>query len=48
LFAFPIGTVIGGVIIWYLLKGDVREAFEMAESAMVPEEAPPSEEVEEA
>jgi len=48
LFAFPIGTVIGGVIIWYLLKGDVREAFEMAENAMVPEEAPPSEEVEEA
>jgi hypothetical protein len=48
LFAFPIGTVIGAVIIWYLLKGDVREAFEMAESGMLPEEAPPSEEVEEA
>ncbi len=48
LFAFPIGTVIGAVIIWYLLKGDVREAFEMAESAMLPQEAPPGEVVEEA
>lgn len=48
LFAFPIGTVIGAVIIWYLLKEDVREAFEMAESAIVPEEAPPGEVVEEA
>ena len=47
LFAFPIGTVIGVVIIWYLLKQDVREAFEMAEGAMLPEEEPPSEGVEE-
>lgn len=38
LFAFPIGTVIGALIIWYLLKDDVREAFEMTESAIVPEE----------
>ena len=44
LFAFPIGTVIGAVIIWYLLKGDVREAFERAESAMLPEGASPGEE----
>jgi hypothetical protein len=48
LFAFPIGTVIGALIIWYLLKDDVREAFEMAESTMLPEEAPPSEEAESA
>jgi uncharacterized Tic20 family protein len=48
LFAFPIGTVIGALIIWYLLKDDVREAFEMAGSAMLPEEAPPGEVVEEA
>ncbi len=48
LFAFPIGTVIGAVIIWYLLKQDVREAFEMAESAVFPEEELPSEVVEEA
>ena len=44
LFAFPIGTVIGAVIIWYLLKEDVREAFERAESAMPPAEASPGEE----
>ncbi len=48
LFAFPIGTVIGAVIIWYLLKDDVREAFELAESAILPEGAPPGEVVEEA
>jgi uncharacterized Tic20 family protein len=46
LFAFPIGTIIGAVIIWYLLKQDVREAFEMAEGAMFPAEEPPSEVVE--
>lgn len=27
---FPIGTIIGAIIIWYLLKADVREAFEAA------------------
>ncbi|KPK09963.1 MAG: hypothetical protein AMJ56_09495 [Anaerolineae bacterium SG8_19] len=27
---FPIGTIIGAIIIWYLLKEDVREAFEAA------------------
>ncbi len=48
LFAFPIGTVIGAVIIWYLLKEDVREAFEMAESDLLLEEPPPSEEGESA
>jgi len=36
LFAFPIGTIIGGVTIWYLFKEDVREAFEYAEK---PEES---------
>jgi len=46
LFLFPIGTVIGALIIWYLLKDDVREAFEAAEDAMVIEAAPPGEEVE--
>jgi hypothetical protein len=46
LFAFPIGTVIGALIIWYLLKDDVQEAFEAAEEAMVMEELPPVEEVE--
>jgi uncharacterized Tic20 family protein len=29
LFAFPIGTVIGALIIWYLLKEDVRGVFKM-------------------
>ncbi len=48
LFAFPIGTVIGALIIWYLLKQDVREAFELAETAMLPEEELSSEVVEEA
>lgn len=47
LFAFPIGTVIGAVIIWYLLKEDTRQAFEMAEGEMLMEE-PPSEEGESA
>ena len=28
LLAFPIGTVIGALIIWYLLKDEVRQAFE--------------------
>lgn len=46
LFGFPIGTIIGIVIIWYLLKDDVREAFEMAEGGMsaevvASEEIPP-------
>lgn len=27
LFGFPIGTVIGGLIIWYLIKPEVKEAF---------------------
>ena len=45
LFAFPIGTVIGALIIWYLLKEDVREAFETAEDAMYLEPPPPLEEV---
>ena len=43
LFAFPIGTVIGAVIIWYLLKEDTREAFEMAEGEMLMEELPSEE-----
>ena len=46
LFVFPIGTVIGVLIIWYLLKDDVREAFNAAEEALVIEAAPPGEEVE--
>ena len=28
LFFVPIGTVVGGVVIWYLLKEDVSERFE--------------------
>jgi hypothetical protein len=48
LFAFPIGTVIGGVIIWYLLKEETRDVFEAAETGMFPEEAPPVEEGESA
>ena len=43
LFAFPIGTVIGALIIWYLLKEDVREAFDMAEGGLLPEDAVPVE-----
>ncbi len=27
---FPIGTIVGAITIWYLLKADVREAFEAA------------------
>lgn len=27
LLVFPIGTIIGGLIIWYLLRDDVRDAF---------------------
>ncbi len=46
LFAFPIGTVIGAFIIWYLLKEDVREAFEAAADAMYLEPVPPVDEVE--
>ena len=30
LLAFPIGTIIGVLIIWYLLKDEVRQAFEAA------------------
>lgn len=30
LLAFPIGTIIGALIIWYLLKDEVRQAFEAA------------------
>jgi uncharacterized Tic20 family protein len=47
LLAFPIGTVIGALIIWYLLKEDIREAFEMAEGEMLMVE-PPGEEGESA
>ncbi|MFC1923291.1 hypothetical protein ACFLY4_08375 [Chloroflexota bacterium] len=46
LFAFPVGTVIGALIIWYLLKDDVREAFEAAEDGMMLETVPPTDEVE--
>ena len=28
LLAIPIGTVIGALIIWYLFKGEVKQAFE--------------------
>jgi hypothetical protein len=48
LFAFPIGTIIGALIIWYLLKEDTREAFEAAEGGMFLDEAPPVEEGESA
>jgi hypothetical protein len=27
---FPVGTIIGAVIDWYLLRGEVRESFEVA------------------
>ena len=37
LFAFPIGTVIGVLIIWYLLKEDVREAFKMEAGEPLPD-----------
>ncbi len=41
LFAFPIGTVIGALIIWYLLREETREVFDAAETGMlVVEEAP--------
>jgi len=30
LLAFPIGTIIGALIIWYLLKDEVKQAFEAA------------------
>lgn len=32
LILFPIGTIIGVIIIWYLLRQDVRQAFETADS----------------
>ena len=38
LFAFPIGTVIGALIIWYLLKEDVREIFAVVEMDLLSEE----------
>jgi uncharacterized protein YqgC (DUF456 family) len=44
LFGFPIGTVIGALIIWYLLKEDVKQAFKVAEGASFVEPAPSSEE----
>ena len=47
LFFFPIGTVVGALIIWYLLKGDVNEAFEKAAEEVFPEMEPVSEEAEE-
>jgi len=46
LFAFPVGTVIGALLIWYLFKNDVKEAFEAEDEAMVIEELPPPNEVE--
>ena len=46
LLAFPVGTVIGALIIWYLLKDEVREAFEAAEDGMMLEAVPPVDEVE--
>jgi thiosulfate reductase cytochrome b subunit len=48
LFAFPIGTVIGAVIIWYLLKDDVTAAFEEAAVDVYAEIEPITEEAEEA
>jgi hypothetical protein len=45
LFLFPIGTVIGALIIWYLLKDDVREAFEEAEGFIPAEVMSPEEEI---
>ena len=40
LFAFPVGTVIGALIIWYLFKEDVRQAFDLAEDAALAELTP--------
>jgi hypothetical protein len=37
LFAFPIGTVIGVLIIWYLLREDVREVFKMEADEPLPD-----------
>jgi hypothetical protein len=31
LFAIPIGTIIGALIIWYLLQDEVRQAFQSGE-----------------
>ena len=45
LFLFPIGTVIGALIIWYLLKDDVRDAFEEAEGFIPAEVVTPGEEI---
>jgi hypothetical protein len=45
LFAFPIGTIIGVVIIWYLLKDEIRQAFEAAEVNMPAEVQSAEEEI---
>lgn len=47
LFAFPVGTVIGALIIWYLFKDEIKEAFEAAEETPMLEEVPAMEVVEE-
>lgn len=44
LFFFPIGTIIGAVIIWYLLKDDIRQAFEESSMGVYPELEPMDEE----
>jgi hypothetical protein len=43
LFAFPIGTIIGALIIWYLLKEEVREEFAFAGEAMLSDPSAPAE-----
>lgn len=45
---FPIGTIIGALIIWYLLKGDVNKAFEEASKDVYATFEPSAEEAEEA
>jgi uncharacterized Tic20 family protein len=40
LFFFPIGTIIGAVIIWYLLKDDIQQAFEESSMGVYPELEP--------
>ena len=41
LFAFPVGTLISALIIWYLSKEEVRQAFELAgEDAYLTEVTP--------
>ncbi|MFC1923290.1 hypothetical protein ACFLY4_08370 [Chloroflexota bacterium] len=46
MFAFPIGTVIGALIIWYLLMDDVKEVFEYVENATMNDAALTTDEVE--